>query len=309
MNAASSTVLLLADESSAGDIAYVVHALNAAGIAVRPTAAGTLTVLSEAGALRLWLDGRPADPQLIIGWGQGGASAQMLILLNALEQAGTEVLNGFRPFFLAASPFGRSVLLHAAGLPHAPVITGLEPGEAVVLDGGAGHLPSFPLVGHPLAGSRWPRSAPEAQVPFDDERTFRRFLTSRAGGEHFYLRPRAERRQAACHVLCVGGVPVLAVPSSPEGPAWHEECEGLSPAARAIATGAALAMNALITRVDLVEDLDGALWVSDAVPCPRLDLELWHADAAEALFEALAAHVRAHLSTVARPPVAQGAQG
>ncbi|MEW2467992.1 hypothetical protein AB0919_23680 [Streptomyces sp. NPDC046994] len=309
MNHPPPTVLLLADEPGDSDLHCVAQALNDAGVAVRPAAPGTLTVLSEAGALRLWLDGRPADPSLIIGWGQGGASAQMLILLNALEQAGRDVLNGFRPVFLAANPFGRSVLLHAAGLPHAPVITGLEPGEAVVLDGGAGHLPSFPLVGHPLAGPRWPRSGPEAHVPFDDERTFRLFLTSRAGGEHFYLRSQVERRRTTCHVVCVGGVPVLAAQATQEGPAWHEKHKELSPTAEAIATGAAGAMNALFTRVDLVEAPDGTLWVSDAVPCPRLDLELWHVDAADALFSALAAHVRARLTAMASSLRVKGAQG
>ncbi|MGW0836155.1 ATP-grasp domain-containing protein [Streptomyces prunicolor] len=209
------------------------------------------------------------QPDLVVGWVREKSIQHCADQLETFERLGVPVLNPARMLLQSHSHYLKSVLLHAARVPHLPLVAGRNVQAVIDLACEAG----YPVVAKPIVSFSPPDGPAGGAIMFDDEGTLREFLGERAASQLFYMQSQLRRPGQKFRVFCVNHRPVVSLLT-----AHGRRPTLLDPAPRDvvnIAEQASRAVAGWTSLVDIVEDLDGGCpRVTDVSVCPRPDADL-----------------------------------
>ncbi|GAA4601500.1 [lysine-biosynthesis-protein LysW]--L-2-aminoadipate ligase/ribosomal protein S6--L-glutamate ligase [Actinoplanes octamycinicus] len=263
-------VVILGNEYDAADHAILFPRVRQLGVEIIRIHPDDLVTRFDRRKTGFWHHGREIHPRLVIGWVYEDILYRGMQQLEAFERAGVPVLNTARTLFCGQNKYLNTAMLHAAGVPHLPVISGRDD---------AGLEPwleqhGYPLVCKPIGGFggnglRKISTRAELAAALDE---------IRASDEDYYLQPFVENPGRDIRVLCVNYEPVVALYRYAATGNWitntiaggtPQPMETMSGDLRDIARRASMAVNARISGVDVTEDLrTGSLRIFETNTCP-----------------------------------------
>lgn len=263
-------VIVLANDEDAADHEICFREAGRRGVAVVRIHPDELTTCFDEDGTSFWHEGKRIYPDLVLGWVFDEILLPGMRQLEAFESAGILVVNTARTLFSGQHKYLSSALLHAAGVEHLPVISGLDPGAALRW----AEKQKFPIVAKPITGS-----GGHGVIRLENMRALRDCLTqARSGADHFYLQPYIRHPGRDIRAVCVNYHVVAAFYRHPLPGEWittvggggHRELLEQIPAELGrVVERASRAIGARISGVDLAEDLDtGRYRVFEVNTCP-----------------------------------------
>lgn len=263
-------VIVLANDEDAADHEICFREADRRGVAIVRIHPDELTTCFDEDGTSFWHEGKRIYPDLVLGWVFDEILLPGMRQLEAFELAGILVVNTARTLLSGQHKYLTSALLHAAGVEHLPVISGLDPDAALRW----AEKQKFPIVAKPITGTLG-----HGVIRLENMRALRDCLgQARAGTGHFYLQPYVRNPARDIRVLCVNYHVVAAYYRHPLPGQWittvggggHREFLEEVPAELAdVAERASRAIGARISGVDLAEDLDtGRYRVLEVNTCP-----------------------------------------
>ncbi|WP_437282967.1 ATP-grasp domain-containing protein [Sorangium sp. So ce375] len=262
-------ILILGNEYDQQDHNHLfpeVRRLGAEIIRVHPD---ELTTMFIPAGTRFFVHGRPIRPDLVLGWVYEDILLRGMSQLESLARAGVPVINSARTLFCGQNKYLNSAMLHAAGVNHLPVLSGRD-GDA--LERWAEEQ-GYPLVLKPIVG--FGGHGVQRIESRDDLIAHVRRIQGSA--EHYYVQPFVRNPGRDIRVLCVNYQAVVAIYRYAREGGWITNTVAggrprpapLVPAVAKIAEDASRAVGALVSGVDVVEDLaTGELRIFEVNTCP-----------------------------------------
>lgn len=262
-------IAFMSDDPDDRDLQSLSEMLKNGGIELVRMTPDDLSIRIDERGGRFWNRGVPIRPDLVVGWVREKWIQRGADQLETFERLGVPVLNPARLLIRSHSSYSKSVLLHAAGVPHAPLVAGRNAPAVLDLARECG----YPVVAKPVVSLSASGGASGYAVMFDDEGTVGEFLGEQAASQFFYTQCRLRRPGRSFRVFCVNHQPVVSLLTSA-----GRQTTLLDPAPWNVVTVAEQASRAVAgwsSLVDLVEDLDeGRLLVTDVSVCPRPEQDL-----------------------------------
>ncbi|WP_157848188.1 hypothetical protein [Streptomyces exfoliatus] len=298
----SRSVVVLARDRDDFDLKVLSSMLGSRGIELQIADPLDLAIQCEGPEIRMWNNDSPVRPGLVIGWRSGASALHAIKQLDAIEQAGIDVLNSAVVLLRGLSPFLKSVTLQTNSVPHYPIISGKAPSGVLSMADRVG----YPMVARPLMTRDLDaRSAVRGQdIVFEDPSTLKEFVTGKAASGHFYMQLRPPRTGQRLRVFCVNHHPVACLPDVPD----ERQADPLAILSEPAAHVAGLASRAIgghPSMVEISEDRPGSRnWrVEDVTVCPGPDPDLSRAGLHETVMRAQTEFLAARLE---RGPAARG---
>lgn len=262
-------VTFISDDRDDRDLRYLSEMVRERGIELVTMTPDDLSIRIDERGGRFWNRGVPIQPDLVVGWVREKWIRRGAHQIETFERLGVPVLNPAGLLMRSHSPYSKSVLLHAAGVPHAPLVAGRNAPAVIDLARESG----YPVVAKPVVNPSACGGPFGDAVMFDDEGTVGEFLGEQAASQFFYTQSRLRRPGRSFRVFCVNHQPVVSLLTSAGGRATL-----LDPAPWDVVTVAEQASRAVAgwsSLVDLVEDVEeGRLRVTDVSVCPRPEPDL-----------------------------------
>jgi RimK family alpha-L-glutamate ligase len=263
-------VIVLGNDDDAADHSICFRETERRDTAIRRIHPNELTTCFDEDGTSFWSYGKRIYPDLVLGWVFDDILLPGMRQLEAFERAGVLVVNTARTLFRGQNKYLTSALLHAAGVEHLPVISGLDVGSALRW----AEKQKFPIVAKPIVGF-----GGNGVAKFENMNALRtRLEQEHQGMDHFYLQPYIRHPGRDIRVLCVNYHAVAAFYRYPFEGEWITTVGGCGrrelldeiPAELAdVAQRASRAVGARISGVDLAEDLDtGRYRVLEVNTCP-----------------------------------------
>ncbi|MEU6073266.1 hypothetical protein [Micromonospora sp. NPDC047074] len=226
-----------------------------------------VTELTATGA-RFHFEGEEIAPDLVVGWVYEDILYRGMYQLEAFERMGVPVLNTARTLFCGQNKYLNSVMLHAAGVPHMPVLSGRDAKSL----GRWAQTQTYPLVLKPVVGF-----GGNGLRKIESMAELSEIVDTLPPDEHYYLVPFVDNPGRDIRVYCLNYEPVYAhYRYAPEGH-WITNfsaggsmapCD-LTPDLIDIAASASRAVGARMSGVDVVEDQrTGTLRIFEVNTCP-----------------------------------------
>lgn len=262
-------ILVLGNEYDQPDHNHLfpeVRRLGAEIIRVHPD---ELTTLFTRAGTRFFVHGKPVRPDLVLGWVYEDILLRGMNQLEAFERAGVPVVNTARTLFCGQNKYLNSAMLHAAGVNHLPVLSGRD---SDALERWAEEQ-GYPLVLKPIVG--FGGHGVQRLANRGELIAYAKKLQD--SDEHYYVQPFVPNPGRDIRVMCVNYQAVVAMYRYAKEGAWITNTVAggeprpapLVPAVAAIAEDASRAVGALVSGVDVVEDIaTGELRIFEVNTCP-----------------------------------------
>jgi [lysine-biosynthesis-protein LysW]--L-2-aminoadipate ligase/ribosomal protein S6--L-glutamate ligase len=291
----SPLVVVLGNEYDAADHAILFPRVRQLGVDIIRVHPNELVTRFDTKDVTFWYRGDEIKPQLVIGWVYEDILHRGMQQLEAFERAGVPVINNARTLFCGQNKYLNTAMLHAAGVPHLPVVSGRDRAS---LGSWLDEHP-FPLVSKPLGGFGG-NGIRKITSQLELEEMLRDVDES---GDDYYLQPYVENPGRDIRVLCVNFEPIVAVYRYAAKGAWITNTiaggtpapmDGMTDDLRDIARRASEAIGARISGVDVTEDLrTGTLRIFETNTCPSSEPNFSLMDRPPVALYALADYVAA----------------
>ena len=244
------------------------------------------TKFTESGT-SFFVNGKEIYPAAVLGWVYEDLLIPGMYILEALERSGIPVINSANTLFCGQNKYLNSEALPRNHIPHVPVFCGygFKDVESFSSDW------SFPLVLKPIVGA-----GGKSVVKVDTMEELERLVEELAGSQEYYIQPYINKPSRDIRVTCVNYKAVHAIYRSSTnnwitnlGLGGKAEMIELTPELAEIAERASRSLNAMISGVDIVEDIDNECYrVIEVNTCPNFELKSLFEDPDTSAEEALA---------------------
>lgn len=262
-------ILLLGNDYDQPDHDILFPEINRLGAEIVRVHPDDLVTRFDHAGTRFYVRGKQILPNLVIGWVYEDILLRGMAQLEAFERAGVPVINTARTLFCGQNKYLNSSMLHAAGVEHLPVVSGRDKGALLRWADEHG----YPLVFKPIVGF-----GGHGLQKFTDQSELAEFAENLSDtDEHYYLQPFVRNPARDIRVLCVNYQAVLAIHRYAADGQWVTNTIAggtprpaqLTPEVIKIAEAASRAGGALISGVDVVEDIETSqLRVFEVNTCP-----------------------------------------